>query len=78
MDIVESLGAFEHIYQTADVPDAGRKHYLANGYVVDVTGGELTLDDQHESVRPFTTPPEPLHTNVRAYLEAADSLSQWP
>jgi colanic acid biosynthesis protein WcaH len=75
VDIVESLGAFEHIYETADVPDAGGKHYLANGYVVEMTGGEVTLDNQHELIRMFETAPSPLHEYVESYLDAASSLS---
>ena len=39
VEIVESLGAFEHQYETADVDNVDSKHYLANGYVVDVVDG---------------------------------------
>jgi colanic acid biosynthesis protein WcaH len=46
VELVESLGAFEHIYETADVPDVDGKHYLANGYVVDAVDGELRIDAQ--------------------------------
>jgi colanic acid biosynthesis protein WcaH len=78
VELVESLGAFEHIYDTADVLDAAGKHYLANGYVVDAVGGELMTDAQHENVRSFTSPPEPLHEYVVAYLNAANTLPEWP
>jgi colanic acid biosynthesis protein WcaH len=74
VEIVESLGAFEHIYETAAVDGVDGKHYLANGYVVDAVGGDLTRDDQHESVKAFTSAPDPLHAYIRAYLEAADTL----
>lgn len=78
VEIVESLGAFEHFYEVADVAGVDGKHYLANGYVVDAVGGELAGDDQHGDLRVFTAPPEPLHEHVRWYLEAADSLPGWP
>jgi colanic acid biosynthesis protein WcaH len=78
VELVESLGAFEHLYETADVPGVDGKHYLANGYVVDAVGGDLTLDDQHDAIQPFTSPPEPLHEYVAAYLEAATTLPAWP
>jgi colanic acid biosynthesis protein WcaH len=32
VEIIESLGVFERIYETADVPDVDAKHYLTNGY----------------------------------------------
>lgn len=35
VEIVKSLGAFEHRYETADVPGVDSKHHLANGYVVE-------------------------------------------
>ena len=53
VEIVESLGAFEHRYDTADVPGVDAKHYLANGYVVEVVDGEVEPDTQHEAVRVF-------------------------
>jgi len=31
VDVVELLGAFEYMYQTAAVSDVDGKHYLANG-----------------------------------------------
>ena len=53
VEIVESLGAFEHRYDTADVPGVDAKHYLANGYVVEIVDGEVEPDTQHEAVRVF-------------------------
>ena len=32
---------------------------------------EFDLDEQHSAARIFETPPDDLHTYVRAYLEAA-------
>jgi colanic acid biosynthesis protein WcaH len=77
VDIVESLGAFEHIYDTSDVDDVATKHYLANGYVVDVVNGQLQTDSQHQDLRVFQTAPDPLHANVRAYLDVSEELAGW-
>jgi len=83
VEIVESLGAFEHRYDTADVPGVDSKHYLANGYVVKIVDGEavvdsgLESDDQHETVRVFREPPEPCHEYVRDYVETAEAVDGW-
>ena len=77
VEIVESLGAFEHLYDTSDVPGVDSKHYLANGYVVDVLDGEPEPDAQHDAFRVFRSPPEPCHEYVRAYVEAAETVSGW-
>lgn len=70
VDVVESLGAYEHLYDDADVDDAGGKHYLANGFLVRTDATEFDLDDQHGDAR-LGRFPEDLHPYVRAYLEAA-------
>lgn len=75
MEIVEAPGAFEHIYETADVSGVDWKYHLADGYVVDMVSGELTLNAQHETVRPFESAPEPLHEYMPAHLKATESLS---
>ncbi|WP_276248632.1 NUDIX domain-containing protein [Haladaptatus sp. YSMS36] len=72
--IIESLGAYEHLYETADVENAGGKHYLANGYVVEVVDGKLRKDDQHADLKYYDCPPEPLHEYVAQYLSDAESL----
>ncbi|MFD1571647.1 NUDIX domain-containing protein [Halorubrum laminariae] len=77
VEIVESLGAFEHRYETANVPGVDTKHYLANGYVVDIVDGDLDPDDQHDGFRVFRSPPEPCHEYVRAYVEAASAVEAW-
>ena len=77
VEIVESLGAFEHRYETSDVAGVDSKQYLANGYVVDVVNGEITPDDQHDAFRVFRSPPEPCHEYVRAYVEAASTVTNW-
>lgn len=78
VEIVESLGAFEHMYETASAAGVDEKHYLANGYVVDAVDGKLSIDDQHDAVQPFDAPPEPLNEYVRDYLTAAETLATWP
>ncbi|WP_255150042.1 NUDIX domain-containing protein [Halorarius halobius] len=78
VDIVESLGAFEHFYETAAVEGVDDKHYLANGYVVDLRDGALRTEDQHDALRVFESPPDPLHDHIRDYLRVADSLPEWP
>lgn len=77
VEIVESLGAFEHFYQSSDVDSVDTKHYLANGYVVDAVGGELQPDDQHAELRVFQSAPDPLHEHVRAYLEVSTTIVDW-
>jgi len=69
--IEERLGAYEHLYDEAEVDGAGGKHYLANGFLVRTDATEFDLDDQHGAARVFETPPGDLHPYVRAYLEAA-------
>lgn len=74
----ESLGAYEHIYDTGGVDGSG-KHYLANGFVVDTdsTVDEMTLDEQHSAVRAFTPAefPADLHEYTAAYLRDAASIT---
>lgn len=87
VEIVESLGAFEHRYEISDIAGVDSKHYLANGYVVDIAGGvgtdgvdadeQLTADDQHDAFRVFRSPPEPCHEYVRDYVEAAATVDAW-
>ncbi|WP_255212541.1 hypothetical protein [Halorubrum sp. CBA1229] len=75
VEAVESLGAFEHLYDTSDAPGVDSKHYLANGYVVDVVDGQSEPDDQHDAFRAFRSLPEPYHEHVRAYVEAPETVS---
>lgn len=77
VEIVESLGAFEHRYETSDVAGIDSKHYLANGYVVDVVNGEPDPDDQHDEFRVFRSAPERCHEYVRAYIDAASTVNAW-
>ena len=71
VEIERSLGAYEHLYDEAEVTSSGGKHYLANGFLVRTDATEFDLDDQHGAARIFETPPDDLHPYVRAYLEAA-------
>ena len=75
VEIVESLGAFEHRYESSDVAGVDSKHYLANGYVVDVVDGTPNPDDQHDEFRVFRSPPEPCHEYVRSYVDAASTVN---
>jgi colanic acid biosynthesis protein WcaH len=74
VEIEERLGAYEHLYDDADVDGAGGKHYLANGFLVHTDATEFDLDDQHGAARVFETFPDDLHPYVRGYLEAAGLL----
>ncbi|WP_136592339.1 GDP-mannose mannosyl hydrolase [Salinigranum halophilum] len=74
--IVESLGAFEHFFDTSEVDGVETKHYLANAFVVDPDTEEFTSDDQHAGLRVFEPPFDELHPYVLRYLDAAsDSLN---
>jgi colanic acid biosynthesis protein WcaH len=78
VEIVEPLGAFEHIYDTSDVEGVETKHYLATGYVVDVVCGQVQTDEQHVDLQVFHSAPDPLHEHVRDYFEASKTLDDWP
>ncbi len=71
--VERTLGAYEHFYDTADVDDAGGKHYVPVGYVVRTFEASFDLDDQHSAVRVFSpeTLPDDLHPYTAAYLEDA-------
>jgi colanic acid biosynthesis protein WcaH len=71
VEIVERLGAYEHFYDTADVPDVGGKQYIAHGFVVRPDSLDVATDDQHSAMKLFSTPPSDLHEYPAAYL--ADS-----
>lgn len=71
--VERALGSYEHLYDTADVDDAGGKHYVPTGYVVRADEASFELDDQHSDVRVFTPSalPDDLHPYTAAYLEDA-------
>lgn len=73
--IERSLGAYDHLYDVADVPEAGGKHYVSHGYLVRPETTEIALDDQHDDARVFPLAEMPdLHEYVRAYLREAGLL----
>ncbi len=71
VEIVESLGAYEHLYRESDVGESGGKHYLANGFVVRGESEKYTTDDQHGDVQVFEEVPNNLHQYVEMYLQDA-------
>ncbi|WP_436903790.1 GDP-mannose mannosyl hydrolase [Halovenus halobia] len=75
VEIVESLGAFEHIYETSELDNVETKHYLANGYVVTPATDQFQPDGQHADFRVFNSIPDSLHTYVRAYVDQAESVN---
>jgi len=79
VEITEQLGAYEHLYHTAEMDTVDGKHYLANGFVVetDVSIEEFELDSQHGDIRAFDSDnlPMNLHQYTAAYLRDATSVS---
>jgi colanic acid biosynthesis protein WcaH len=74
VEIVESLGAFEHIYETSEVDSVDTKHYLANGYVVDPATDRFQPDDQHTDFRVFESAPGALHPYIQAYVSQSELI----
>lgn len=74
VEIIERLGAYEHFYKRADVPDVDEKHYVANGFVVETDGSNMHADDQHGDVRVFENLPDSLYKYVAAYLRNASAV----
>jgi colanic acid biosynthesis protein WcaH len=74
VEIMEELGAYDHLYETADVSDIGGKHYVAHGYVVRPSSNIVDLDEQHSEAKYFDIDALPsVHPNVAAYLDDIDS-----
>ena len=74
VEIVESLGAYEHLYRESDVDGSGGKHYLANGFVVRTKAGRLVTDYQHVSVQITSTFSEDIHPYVKNYLKDSNHI----
>jgi colanic acid biosynthesis protein WcaH len=76
VQIRESLGSYDHLYETSDVDGVESKHYVASGFVVEPLSDPLTghTDDQHTELRLFDERPANCHEYVAAYLDAADLL----
>lgn len=72
----ESLGAYDHLYDTSDVDGVESKHYVAHGFAVEPESDPLagSSDGQHDELRLFHERPEDCHEYVAAYLDAADLL----
>lgn len=71
--IEQSLGAYEHLYDTSEIDDSsGGKHYVPHGFVVRTDTTSFSLDSQHDVVEVFAEPPASLHEYVTAYLRDAD------
>ena len=45
VDVIDSLGMFEHRYETANVRGVKTKHYPANGYVVKLNPSRIQIDE---------------------------------
>jgi len=70
--IERRLGVYEHVYDVADIEDAGGKHYVPIGFEVRAESDFLDPDDQHADLQVFEPPFEiDLHPYVRQYLEDA-------
>lgn len=68
--IIDELGGYNHMYETADVADAGGKHYVAHGYVVRPKSDQVNLDEQHSEAKYFALDALPsVHPNVAAYID---------
>lgn len=67
--IERSLGAFEHVYETADVDGVDSKHDVAHAYVVAPTDAVAAADDQHDDLRVAQSPVADCHPYVERYLE---------
>lgn len=82
VEVVEALGAYEHLYHEAELDDVGGKHYLANGFVVetDISVDEMAIDDQHGGLRSFEPAKMPTDLNeyAAAYLRDANGVEYPP
>ncbi len=78
VEITERLGAYEHLYHTAEMDSVASKHYLANGFVVETTHAveEFELDDQHGDICAFDAEnmPTNIHDYTASYLHDAASI----
>lgn len=77
VDIVESLWAFEHIHDIANVEGVEMKKYLANGYVGDIVDDCPRSDEQQDTLWVNELKPEPLHEDNRAFIDTSESLFDW-
>jgi colanic acid biosynthesis protein WcaH len=74
--ISAELGIYDHLYETADVPDSGGKNDVAHGYLVTPETESVQLNEQHAESRVFPTAELPdLHPYVREYLADAGLIT---
>lgn len=75
--IKREIGTYDHFYQTAEVADAGGKHYIAHGYHVIPETEMIRLNEQHKDSEIFQTNQLPeLHPYVREYLIRANIIEK--
>lgn len=75
IEIVEQLGAYEHIYDTADVDSGDGKHYIPIGFAVESRSEEIQTDKQHSTVRVFDEFPSELHEYTAQYLRDCEQVN---
>ena len=74
VEIVDSLGTYEHFYDVSEFPEIDSKHYLANVFVVEPHDEPVVADDQHSEFRVFESSATGLHPYVQRYFDALDDL----
>jgi len=73
--IEQSLGTYDHFYDSSDVPEGGGKHYIAHAYSVSASDCRINGDDQHAEFKVFEDVPDLLHPHVKAYIEKSKEFS---
>ena len=74
VEILDSLGAHEHFYETSDVSTSTGKHYIANSFLVEPLSSNFEADSQHSQFQVFTSPPENVHDYVLRYTDSVEQL----
>lgn len=69
VEIRESLGLYEHFYDTSEFSDIDSKHYLASVFIVEPIGDPRVADSQHSAFRVFESTATGLHPYVQRYFE---------
>ncbi|MFC6952842.1 NUDIX domain-containing protein [Halorubellus litoreus] len=72
VEIVETLGTYDHLYETSEIEGVDSKHYVATAYrcEFDVEDPDVVGDDQHSELDVFRPPFDDLHPYVRQSLDA--------
>lgn len=72
VEIEDELGYYEHFYALSDTESDTGKHYIPVAYVVSVDGTQaVESDDQHGSLRWFSSVPKYTHNYTTDYLRDA-------